>query len=85
MLNINYSRRGGMHFLKLGRLNFSWSVSKEYHPIGASIRPAMRAQRKAQREAKIFEKGWERGEHWARAEMAKRLRTNFDWRSTQGR
>lgn len=31
----DYRRVGGLRFLKLGRLTLSWSVSREFRPIGA--------------------------------------------------
>lgn len=33
--NVDYRRVGGLRFVKLGRLTFSWSVSRVYRPIGA--------------------------------------------------
>jgi hypothetical protein len=37
MFNISYRKVGGLRFLKLGRLNFSFSISREYR----AIKPAL--------------------------------------------
>lgn len=39
MLNISYRRVGGLRFLKLGRLTFSFSISETYRPIKRAKRP----------------------------------------------
>lgn len=33
IFNISYRRVGGIRFLKLGRVNFSWSLSRHYRPF----------------------------------------------------
>lgn len=47
MVNVSYRKVGGLNLLKIGRLTFSWSVSKKYKPIkgsrAATLHPAMRA------------------------------------------
>lgn len=32
-LNISYRKVGGLRFVKIGRLTFSWSVSREYRSL----------------------------------------------------
>lgn len=39
-LNVSYRKVGGLHFVKFGRINFSWSVSKAYKPTVAQERAA---------------------------------------------
>lgn len=36
MLNISYRKVGGLRFVKLGRLTFMWTVSKQYRSLHRS-------------------------------------------------
>lgn len=33
LIHVRYHKRGGMRFLRLGRINISWSVSRMYRPL----------------------------------------------------
>lgn len=34
MFNVSYSRNGGLRFVKIGRVFFSFGLSKAYRPLG---------------------------------------------------
>lgn len=34
MWNVSYRKVGGIHFMKLGRLSFSFCLTRNYRPIG---------------------------------------------------
>lgn len=37
MFNISFRKVGGLTFVKVGRLTFSFSISREYRPFGAPV------------------------------------------------
>jgi hypothetical protein len=51
LINIDYRKVGGMRFLKIGRLNLSWSISDQFKPIGADriLREELRMRRLVER------------------------------------
>jgi hypothetical protein len=39
VFNVSCRKVGGITFIKIGRFNVSWSVSRAYRPIGAKPEP----------------------------------------------
>lgn len=51
MFNVAFKRVGVMRFLKVGRLNVSWSVASEFKPFRETAKAKPRVSRKAINEA----------------------------------
>lgn len=41
MINFSYRKVGGLRFVKLGRLTFSWSISAVYRPLATEQQSAI--------------------------------------------
>lgn len=48
MFNFSYRKVGGLRFIKLGRLTFSWSIAAAYRPVRTEQQSLSRRARTAQ-------------------------------------